>query len=160
MERVGNPNAVSFLEGLRGRDIDLILNVQGRILTQAAIAQLPGLILNRHSALLPHYRGVEPVFWALLNGEQRIGVSIHQLTAGVDLGAVYAQQDIAHEQRSVLEIYKDSFVEGGKLAAQVVRDVENGRASFTEQVAEDGSYYSLPNWREARSFRHKGLRYI
>jgi methionyl-tRNA formyltransferase len=43
---------------------------------------------NIHSSLLPLYRGVHPVSWALINGEETVGVSIHHLTESVDAGPI------------------------------------------------------------------------
>ncbi len=48
-------------------------------------------ILNLHNGPLPRYRGVSPINWALKNGENHHGVTIHEITAGVDDGPIVAQ---------------------------------------------------------------------
>ncbi len=48
-------------------------------------------ILNLHNGPLPRYRGVSPINWALKNGEDHHGVTIHEITAGVDDGPIVAQ---------------------------------------------------------------------
>jgi methionyl-tRNA formyltransferase len=49
-------------------------------------------LLNVHNSLLPRYRGVRPVNWALKNGEAQHGVSLHVITAGIDEGAILDQE--------------------------------------------------------------------
>ncbi|WP_338880517.1 formyltransferase family protein [Achromobacter veterisilvae] len=47
--------------------------------------------LNVHAAALPRNRGPNPIQWALIRDEVLSGVTIHQLDAGLDTGAVVAQ---------------------------------------------------------------------
>jgi methionyl-tRNA formyltransferase len=51
--------------------------------------------LNIHPSMLPRYRGPEPLFWQLRNGETHTGVTIHHLQAGLDAGAIVAQHRVA-----------------------------------------------------------------
>ena len=53
-----------------------------------ATARLGGI--NLHASLLPKYRGAAPVQWAIYHGETETGVSVFQLTAGVDAGPLLA----------------------------------------------------------------------
>jgi methionyl-tRNA formyltransferase len=46
--------------------------------------------INVHFSLLPKYRGACPVQWALLNGEERTGVTIFRLNEKMDEGEVLA----------------------------------------------------------------------
>ena len=48
-------------------------------------------ILNLHNGPLPKYRGVSPINWALKNGEVEHGVTIHEITPGVDDGPIVGQ---------------------------------------------------------------------
>lgn len=49
--------------------------------------------LNLHISLLPHNRGADPNFWSWFDSTPK-GVSIHEIDAGVDTGAVLAQMEI------------------------------------------------------------------
>jgi methionyl-tRNA formyltransferase len=57
-------------------------------------------IVNLHPSLLPRYRGSNPFFWVLRNGERLTGLTAHELTAQVDGGPVYWQRaiDIASDE--------------------------------------------------------------
>jgi methionyl-tRNA formyltransferase len=50
-------------------------------------------ILNVHPSLLPRWRGAAPVERAIMAGDDRTGVSIMRLTAGLDSGPVSLIQD-------------------------------------------------------------------
>lgn len=50
-----------------------------------------GRVLNLHNAPLPMYRGVNPINWALKNGETSHGVTIHEVTPGIDDGPIVSQ---------------------------------------------------------------------
>jgi methionyl-tRNA formyltransferase len=45
-------------------------------------------LLNVHPSLLPHWRGAAPIERAIMAGDERTGVSIMRLTAGLDSGPV------------------------------------------------------------------------
>lgn len=47
--------------------------------------------LGMHASLLPDYSGGAPLVWAMINGEQRTGITLFKMNEGVDAGPVYAQ---------------------------------------------------------------------
>lgn len=47
--------------------------------------------LNIHGSLLPKYRGRAPVNWAILNGEQETGATLHYMVARADAGDIVDQ---------------------------------------------------------------------
>jgi methionyl-tRNA formyltransferase len=49
------------------------------------------LMLNVHPSLLPRWRGAAPIERAIMAGDDRTGVSIMEVTAGLDSGPVCAQ---------------------------------------------------------------------
>jgi methionyl-tRNA formyltransferase len=48
--------------------------------------------LNVHPSALPHYRGPEPVYWVIADGETRTGITLHRAVAKFDAGPVLAQK--------------------------------------------------------------------
>lgn len=54
-------------------------------------------IYNIHFGKLPGYRGPNPVFWQLKNGDATIGMCIHELTRSFDAGPVVWQQELKNE---------------------------------------------------------------
>jgi methionyl-tRNA formyltransferase len=52
------------------------------------------LMLNVHPSLLPRWRGAAPVERAIMAGDDRTGVSIMRVTAGLDSGPVCLQESV------------------------------------------------------------------
>jgi methionyl-tRNA formyltransferase len=73
-----------------GPDINIVV-AYGQILP-AAIINLPRCkSVNVHFSLLPKYRGAAPVQWAILNGENKTGVTIFELNENLDEGDILGQ---------------------------------------------------------------------
>ena len=50
--------------------------------------------VNVHPTPLPRYRGRHPLQWALINGEERFGITVHRLADGFDDGAILWQRPL------------------------------------------------------------------
>ncbi len=62
---------------------------------EAAWLTLPRLgALNMHGSLLPKYRGRAPVHWAIIQGEEVTGASLHYMVEKPDAGALVDQQSV------------------------------------------------------------------
>jgi methionyl-tRNA formyltransferase len=48
-------------------------------------------IVNGHPALLPRYRGPNPIGWALRNGDEELGFTFHRMDADFDTGRILAR---------------------------------------------------------------------
>lgn len=73
-------------------EIDLAIVVAyGHILPTWMLDALPLGAWNLHFSLLPRWRGASPVNFALLEGDAETGVSLMQVSPGLDEGAVVAQ---------------------------------------------------------------------
>ena len=63
------------------------------ILSQSIIDLFPYGVLNAHGGDLPRYRGNACQAWAILNGEDRVGLCIHKMVGGlVDSGDIIARE--------------------------------------------------------------------
>lgn len=68
----------------------LVVAAYGLILPQAVL-DIPRLgCLNIHASLLPRWRGAAPIQRALLAGDSETGITIMQMDAGLDTGAMLA----------------------------------------------------------------------
>lgn len=81
------------IEYLRSLDIDFIFSIQyDQIVNQNVIDSAKFGAINLHFAPLPRYRGVSPIAFALINGEQEFGVTLHYMDPGVDTGDIINQR--------------------------------------------------------------------
>ena len=66
----------------------IVVAAYGRILPPALLELPPHGCINVHGSLLPRHRGAAPIQWAIINGDQQVGVTIMQMSAGMDTGAI------------------------------------------------------------------------
>jgi methionyl-tRNA formyltransferase len=57
-----------------------------------ALAVPPLGWLNGHPSLLPRHRGPVPVAWAIHEGDEEVGLSVHRMDAELDTGEILAQK--------------------------------------------------------------------
>lgn len=104
------------------------------------IARLGGI--NIHGALLPQYRGCNPTQWAVLNGETVTGVTLHEMTSGIDEGAIIDQMTVpiyfADTWQTIqTRIYKAT----DKLIFKNLLTIISGQWQATPQSPEKARYY-------------------
>ncbi len=73
----------------------MVVAAYGLMIPQALL-QLPARgCLNIHASLLPRWRGAAPIQRAILAGDRETGVTIMQMDAGLDTGAMLLKQTVA-----------------------------------------------------------------
>jgi methionyl-tRNA formyltransferase len=88
-DRVNEPDAAGQIIATAGEapgPPTVIVCAFGALIGEGLLAAQP--ILNVHPSLLPRWRGAAPVERAIMAGDERTGVSIIRLTAGLDEGPV------------------------------------------------------------------------
>lgn len=89
------PEYGKFLEELQSLAPDLILVNCYSMLLYPEVLAIPRLGgVNVHGALLPKYRGANPIQWAILGREHETGVTMHYMTAEIDAGDIIAQERV------------------------------------------------------------------
>jgi len=97
-------NTPEWRERIAALKPDLILSVYYRHMIGTKILALPPLgAFNMHGSLLPKYRGRAPINWAVLQGEPRIGMTLHRMVKDPDAGAVVDQDGVEIEPRDTAE---------------------------------------------------------
>jgi methionyl-tRNA formyltransferase len=94
-ESLKDDAAAEYMEGL-APDV-IVVAAYGRLIPQR-ILSVPGYgCVNIHPSLLPRHRGPSPVATAILDGDEKTGVTIMLLDAGMDSGPVLSWQEVAIE---------------------------------------------------------------
>lgn len=100
--------------------------------------------VNVHPALLPEGRGPWPTAWALLNGIERIGVTLHRVGAKFDEGDIVLQEPLDVLPEDDLETLTDRAAAlAADLCARLVRDFDHLMASARPQ-GPGGSWWPMP----------------
>lgn len=66
----------------------------GIIISQDVIDAFELGIINSHFSLLPEWRGADPISFAILSGQEKTGVSLMVIDAGLDTGKIIAQKSL------------------------------------------------------------------
>lgn len=72
----------------------MVVAAYGLILPQAVLDMPEHGCLNIHASLLPRWRGAAPIHRAILSGDGTTGITIMQMDAGLDTGAMLAIQTL------------------------------------------------------------------
>lgn len=117
--------------------------------------------VNVHSAPLPRYRGLMPVFWALVNRESQTAVTVHELADKLDDGDIMAQRPVpikAEDSWSDLVLRCKRV--GADLLLETIRKIERGTAIRRPNSDAEATYFSFPTAADARRFRQLGRRFF
>ena len=77
-------------------DIDLIITAAyGQYVPTKLLNAPTHRAINVHASLLPKYRGAAPIHYAVLNGDEKTGVTIMYMEKEMDAGNIISQREIA-----------------------------------------------------------------
>lgn len=154
-------NDPGFLDRLRELSPDLIVSVSPPQVFRESLIELPALgCINVHSSLLPKYRGVLPTFWALANGEQETGVTVHYISRKIDQGEIILQKRVKISPEETLHSLIGKCKEvGADLALEAMKQFEEGTVSTSPNRVEEGNYFSFPTREDVRRFRAQGRKF-
>src|SRR5438046_2637840 len=97
--------------------------------------------VNIHASLLPRWRGAAPIQRAILAGDAQTGVSIMQMDAGLDTGAVLAQSGVAIAADDDAGTLHDRLAAlGAEMIVATLADVQAGRVRPVPQPQPGGQY--------------------
>jgi methionyl-tRNA formyltransferase len=82
-------------EQLRAIGADaIVVAAYGLMLPEAVLAMPPRGCINVHASLLPRWRGAAPIQRAVLAGDSNTGITIMQMDAGLDTGAMLLKRSL------------------------------------------------------------------
>ena len=77
-----------------------------------------------HASLLPKYAGGAPLVWAIIEGEKISGVTLFQLSDGVDDGDILAQSSFSiNDTDTINDVYEKAIVESRKILQKCLTGV-------------------------------------
>lgn len=111
-----------------------IVAAYGRILPDWMLAAPRLGCINVHSSLLPRYRGAAPINWAIARGERETGVTIMQMDAGLDTGAILLQRTTPiGAEETAAELTPRLAELGATLLLETLRGIEAGTVTPQSQ---------------------------
>jgi len=138
---IKNHNGARCKKILKTIKPDLIL-LWGAGIIRKEILGIPKIgTLNGHYAILPKIRGMNVTEWSILLGEQ-VGVTIHFVTPGVDMGDILLIKQFNIEKGDTLDsIRYKCQVTTSRGFIRVVSDINEGKHRPIKQHQNEGKQY-------------------
>ena len=150
---------------LRAADADAMIVVAYGLILPAAVLGIPARgCYNIHASLLPRWRGAAPIQRALLAGDVETGITIMQMDAGLDTGAILLQEKIAIGDADTAQSLHDRLAQlGAHAIVRALREnpspqAQNGAsACYAEKITKaealiDWSRSAIEINRQVRAF--------
>ncbi|BCJ95286.1 methionyl-tRNA formyltransferase [Anaerocolumna cellulosilytica] len=135
----------AFLAILKEINPDIIVVAAfGQILTKSVL-ELPKYgCINVHASLLPKYRGAAPIQWAIIDGEEKTGITIMHMDAGIDTGDMILKEEILIAPKETAGTLHDKLaVCGGSLLLKALEEIEAGTAVREKQEETEATYVKV-----------------
>jgi methionyl-tRNA formyltransferase len=140
---VADPNSDAGVQLLTDLAPDVIVLGTTRILKPSVLSIPPMGVLNPHPGLLPDYRGLDVLHWAVYNGDP-LGVTVHFLDPGIDTGPIVVQRTLEVQpgdtMRSVIQ--RAASLAGELMADAVRRLIDTGHLETVPQPRDRGQTYA------------------
>jgi methionyl-tRNA formyltransferase len=123
-------------------DLDCaVVAAYGLILPQPILDAPRMGCLNIHASLLPRWRGAAPIQRSILAGDAETGVTIMQMDAGLDTGAMLLKGTVPITAETTAGSLHDALAElGAGLIVQALDGLAEGRLTAEPQPAEGVTY--------------------
>ena len=122
--------SLAVVETLRHHEVNLIAMAGFGTITSAAFHEaFPGVVLNTHPSLLPHFKGWHAVRDTLAAGVTVTGCTVHLATEELDEGPILAQREVEVESGDTEESLQERIKQTERVVyPQVIRAALNALA--------------------------------
>lgn len=144
----------------------MVVAAYGLILPRAVL-DIPRLgCVNIHASLLPRWRGAAPIQRAILAGDRVTGITLMQMNAGLDTGAMLSRAELAIDPQDTAASLHDRLAElGGReivallprleAAQQAAMAQDEGLATYAAKIAKEEATL---DWSLAAEVLHRQVR--
>lgn len=140
--RIREPGAVEELKRYPAQVY--VVAAFGQILSQE-ILDIPEYgCLNIHASLLPRYRGASPIQHVILDGQDKTGITIMQMDAGIDTGDILYQKELSIAPKDDYASLQDKLaLLGGEAVTEALELLKQGKLEQRKQDDTESCYASL-----------------
>jgi methionyl-tRNA formyltransferase len=138
--QVENVNDEAALAAIRAAEPEAIgVCAFGQLIREPLLSAWP--LLNVHPSLLPRWRGAAPIERAIMAGDERTGVCVMRVTAGLDSGPVALREEVRIGPEDDFESLSERLAAiGGELLVGAFDLQQAGRLELTEQDDAGATY--------------------
>jgi len=121
-----------------------VLVSYGKIIPKKTLELFTPGIINVHPSLLPKYRGPSPIESAIVNRDNKTGVTIMRLISAMDAGPIYQQVPYALDfTETKPELYNTLFTLGTNLLISKLPAIVSGELQPMPQDDNNATYCAL-----------------
>ena len=127
-----------FKDEIRALDVDLVVVVSYGVILPKSFINIPKLgCVNLHPSMLPKYRGPAPIQWAILNGDEKTGVTIMYINEKMDAGDIIVQEEVDIDpDETTGDLWARLSKIGARMLVESIKKIEDGTVSRTPQPEE------------------------
>ena len=111
----------------------IVVAAYGCLLPDEVLAAAPHGCVNVHASLLPRWRGAAPIQRAVLEGDERAGVSIMRLVRKMDAGAYCRQASVEVADKDCATVMAELAELGAHELLDALTSLEDGSVAWVEQ---------------------------
>ena len=128
---------------VRDAEADVMVACNWRTWIAPEIFAAPRLgTLNVHDSLLPAYAGFAPLNWALINGEQEVGITAHVMDERLDRGSIILQPRVTVEPTDTIgDLFSKTLVLFGPTTVQALDHMEHGTGERRPQDLSRATFF-------------------
>lgn len=161
LKRTININEPVFLEYLSSLSPDYAILVGCPQIARKEFLSCFQTVVNGHASLLPYYRGLYPVNWAMFNSEKSAGFTFHYVNEKIDDGNIITQKEVpidyTKHPSEVMRKISQAAADSAKIVIQQLKKnyegmPQNGAGSYYGKTAVDKllTIYRLSDHLEVR----------
>jgi methionyl-tRNA formyltransferase len=123
-------NRANCAAQLLGFDADLFVSMSFDQIFRRPLMDGPRLgTINCHAGALPFYRGRNILNWAVINGETKIGITVHQVDDGIDTGDILRQDFLpVGPDMTYGELLEEVHYACANTLLNALRDIQAGKS--------------------------------
>ena len=111
-------------------EVEILRQIPADIFVVAAFGQ----ILSQEILDMPKYRGAAPIQWAVIDGEEKTGITIQQMNAGVDTGDIlYVKEYTLDPKETGASLFDKLMVLGAEAIVEALPLIEAGKITPVPQ---------------------------
>ena len=138
--QAGDVNEPEALERIRAVAPEAIaVCAFGQLIREPLLSE--AALLNVHPSLLPRWRGAAPIERAIMAGDERTGVTVMRVTAGLDSGPVALREELPIRAEDDFETLSERLAAlGGEMLVRAIDLQGEGGLEFVEQDDAEATY--------------------
>jgi len=148
---INTTNNKYLIKNINSNKKKFSLLITNHILKKNLINTKNHLFINKHSSLLPSYKGLMPYLWTKIDNKDN-GITFHLVNEKIDNGKIIFQKKIKIKFNSMIEFYLYIYEIFPSCFLQALKNLEQKKLIKSKDKK---SYYSIPNRKDYSNFLKK-----